>query len=339
MTFLIMNKKINWLTFIGIAVVCALLSACSDKSKEIVTDGNAVYYWRTTFRLNDYERSFMKKHDVKKMYVKFFDVSKKWDGDVIPVGTTIFIDSIPSDIMIVPTIFITSDAIADYPQFIDKLYTRVADMAEVNGISFGEIQIDCDWTESTSEQYFAFMKQFKEMLEPKGIGLSTTIRLFQLGYETPEADYGVLMCYNTGDIRTWETENSILDIKDMEQYLGKLSKCDLPLSVAFPNFSWDVSFDEEKNMMGIEYEKFDFTNKERFKKISDNRYELIPDDNDTYWTPRYVRHEEVGIDKILEAKDLIQKRMASSPLQNVMYHLDSVNLSKFTDDDVEKIYR
>lgn len=335
-----MKTTTKWLICLSVLVLCLFtMQGCNDKKKEIVSEGNAIYYWRTTFRLNQYEHDFLQKHDIKKMYVKFFDVKKDWNDDIIPVGTTIFIDSIPSDLIIVPTVFITSDAIADYPKFIDKMYMRVADMAEANCIKFSEIQIDCDWTESSSEQYFAFMKDFKAMLEPKGIDLSTTIRLFQLGYDTPAADYGVLMCYNTGDIRSWETDNSILDINDVKPYLGKLSKCKLPLSVAFPCFSWDVSFDDEKYIMGIEYDNLDFSNTERFKKISDNRYEIISNDNAGYWSPSYYRHEEVSANDILEAKDLILKRMFSSPCQIVMYHLDSVNLSKYTDDDIEKIYR
>lgn len=335
-----MKTMAKWLICLSILSACLFaMQGCGNNAKEIVGEGNAIYYWRTAFRLNQYERDFIKKHDIKKMYVKFFDVKSDWDGSIIPVGTTIFIDSIPSDVLIVPTVFITSDAIAEYPQFIDKLLTRIVDMAEANGIKYSEIQIDCDWTESNSERYFAFMKEFKSMLEPKGIDLSTTIRFFQLGYETPAADYGVLMCYNTGDINNWETDNSILDSKDIKPYLEKLSKCKLPLTVAFPDFSWDVSFAEEKYMMGIEYDKLDFSSKERYKKLTDNRYEVIPSDNDNYWTPRYYRHEEVSLQDILDVKDMVLKKMPSVPCQIVMYHLDSVNLSKFTDDDVEKIYR
>ena len=336
----------KWLICLSILSVSLLaMQGCGSKTKEIVDEGNAIYYWRTTFRLNEYERDFLKKHDIKKMYMKFFDVDRSWEGvQVVPLGTTIFLDTIPSDLEIVPTVFITSEAIADYPQFINKMLTRVIDMAEVNGIKFSEIQIDCDWTESSSEQYFAFMKEFKAMLEPKGIELSTTIRFFQLGYETPTADYGVLMCYNTGDIRNWETDNSILDTKDVEPYLGKLGKCKLPLSVAFPCFSWDVTFSDsydnevEKYMRGIEYDKYDFSDTERFKKLSANKYEINIDEDD-YWTHKYVRHEEVAMDEILDAKNMIIKNLSSAPVQFVMYHLDSVNLSKLSDDDVEKIYR
>ncbi len=341
--FLEMRMKAKWLICLSIVLLCLFaILGCSNKKKDVVAEGNAVYYWRTTFRMNDYERNFLKEHNVTKMYLKFFDIVENWDGKIMPVGTTIFIDSIPKDVTIVPTVFITSEAVAKYPEFIDKMYKRVEDMASANGVKYSEIQIDCDWTESTSEQYFAFMKQLRTILEPKGIELSATVRMFQLDYEAPDADYGVLMCYNTGNLKDWETDNSILDIKDVKPYMSKLSGYKLPLSVALPCFSWDVTFGGEKNLLGIEYNSYDFSDK-RFSKISENKYEIDKDkERDTYydyWTPCYVRHEEVSLKDILEVKDMVVSKMSDKPLQMVLYQLDSVNLSKFSSDEVEKIYR
>jgi len=195
------------------------------------------------------------------------------------------------------------------------------------------------------------MKDFKSKLEKKDIKLSTTIRLSQFGYETPAADYGVLMCYNTGDIKKWETANSILDIEDIKLYLEKIKSCKLPLSVALPGFEWDVSFSgvygndtpDFYNFYGIEYVRHDFSNKDRFEKISENRYKII--DNDLYsnyyylYSPQYFRHEEVTADEILEVKKMILENISSYTKQIVIYHLDSANLSKYSDNDVEKIYR
>lgn len=319
------------------------MQGCGNKKKEIVAEGNAVYYWRTTFRLNQYEQDFLKEHNITKMYLRFFDVVENWDAKIIPVGTMIFIDKVPQDIEIVPTVYISSDAVAQYDKIKDKLLARIEDMASANDIKYSEIQIDCDWTESTAEKYFAFMKDFKSMLEPKGISLSTTVRLFQLEYDVPEADYGVLMCYNTGDIRNWETDNSILDIKDVKLYASKLKDYKMPLSLALPCFSWDVTFGNEKNMLGIEYDRYDLSDTKRFSKISENKYEIDKDkDHNTYydyWTPCYLRHEEVSLKDILDVKELVVSKMTNAPLQMVLYQLDSVNLSKFSSDDVEKIYR
>lgn len=338
-----MKMKANCLICLSIVSLCLFAVSCGNKKKEVVAEGNAVYYWRTTFRMNDYERNFIKEHNITKVYVRFFDVVENWDGRIMPVGTMIFIDKVPQDIEIVPTVYISSEAIARYEEIKDKMLARIEDMASANGVKYGEIQIDCDWTESSAEKYFAFMKEFKTMLEPKGIGLSTTVRMFQLDYDAPVADYGVLMCYNTGDIKKWETDNSILDINDVKPYAKKLGGYDLPLSVALPCFSWDVTFGVEKNLLGIEYDSYDFSDTKRFSKISENKYEIDKDrERDSYydyWTPCYVRHEEVSLKDILETKDMIVSKMSNAPLQIVLYQLDSVNLSKFSSDDVEEIYR
>ncbi len=336
-----MSKKQCVVCLMSAAMGFISLFGCGNEKS---SKDNAIYYWRTTFRLNNYERDFLKKHNINKMYVKFFDVDKEWGQGAIPVGTTIFIDSFPKNIEIVPTVFITSEAIKYYPEFSDKLLKRVEDMADVNGINFSEIQIDCDWKESAAEKYFAFMKDFKSKLEKKDIKLSTTIRLSQFGYETPAADYGVLMCYNTGDIKKWETANSILDIEDIKLYLEKIKSCKLPLSVAFPNFGWDVSFtkyspdDSEYYMEGIEYDKNDFSD-ECFEKISENHYKMSKKSRYYGNVSVYIRHEEVTADDVLEAKKLIWENLSSAPKQIILYHLDSANLSKFSDNEVEKIYR
>ena len=329
------SNRVIWITFVAILMFAIYSCNNGNENNKNGCGNNAIYYWRTIFRMNNYEREFLKKHNIRKMYVKFFDVSKTWDEEeAVPLATTIFIDSIPINLEIVPTIFITSEAIAVYPNFIDKMLTRVFDMAEVNGIKFSEIQIDCDWTEQHAERYFSFMKELKAKLAPKGISLSTTIRLFQLGYEIPAADYGVLMCYNTGNIKEWGTDNSILDINDVKPYIDKLGKYKLPLSIAFPCFSWDVLFTENykgKYMTGIEFNKFDFSNTEKFKKLSKNKYQVNNKLN-------YIRHEEPSIEEILDVKKMILKKMSSYTTQIIIYQLDSINLSKFSDKDVEKIY-
>lgn len=343
-------KKLKFICLLAIVLGLMVTQSCQRQNANS-NEGNAVYYWKTTFRLNDYEREFLDKHHVTKMYVKFFDVVDKWEG-VVPVGTLIFMDSMPQNVEIVPTVFITSDAIKRYKSFSKKMFDRVVAMAEANDVDFHEIQIDCDWTEESKDAYFAFMKEFRSLLKEHHIRLSTTIRLFQLSYEVPAADYGVLMCYNTGEIDNWETTNSILDPDVVKSYLPKLKGYKLPLSIAFPQFSWDVAFNKEEDMLNISYEKIDLSDKNRFKTIGDNKYEVIRDRetdqyneedyyfyDDSYWNTRFIRHEEVVLNDILEVKDMVLENMSQKPIQVVIYQLDSANLSNLSDHDVEKIYR
>ena len=342
-------KKINYICLILMALSLLLLPSCNRKTADS-SDGNAIYYWRTTFTLNSYERDFLKKNNVSKMYVKFFDVASDWQG-VAPVGTLIFLDSVPKEIEIVPTVFITSSAIGQYDKYMLKMFNRIKAMAEVNDVAFKEIQIDCDWTESSKDDYFEFMKQFRKLLKKNDIKLSATIRLFQLEYEVPDADYGVLMCYNTGELDNWETSNSIISQDVVTNYVSYLKKYDMPLSIAFPQFSWNVVFNKNKEMLYIDYSEIDYSNKDKFKKIGENKYQTAVeaksskyDEEDNYYygvynIPYYFRHEKADIKTILDVKDKVLENMAKRPIQVVIYQLDSANLSNLTDNDVEKIYR
>ena len=335
-------KKINYIFLLIITLSLFLLPSCRKNADS--SDGNAIYYWRTTFTLNGYERDFLKKHNVSKMYVRFFDVVDYYSEGAVPDGTLIFLDSVPKDIEIVPTVFITSDAIRNYKQFSSKMFERIKAMAEVNDVTFNEIQIDCDWTESSKDSYFEFMKEFRQLLKKNDIKLSATIRLFQLQYEVPDADYGVLMCYNTGEIDNWETSNSIINPGVIEAYVSNLKDYKLPLSIALPQFSWDVVFNAGKSMLYIDYSKRDYSDKNLFKKIGENKYERIDVEADAdnyyrYSAPHYFRHEEANISTILKVKDNVLGNMSQKPVQMVIYQLDSANLSNLTDNDVEKIYR
>ncbi|MBO4645729.1 MAG: hypothetical protein J5642_04360 [Bacteroidales bacterium] len=338
-------KKI---TLLIIIVSCIFMQGC--RPKESHSDpGNAIYYWRTTFTLNDYERSFLQKNHINKMYVRFFDVVDTWSYDdwdnVRPVGTLLFLDSVPQGIEIVPTVFITSEAIEQYNNFTEKLYDRIAAMAATNGISFKEIQIDCDWMESAQGKYYAFMEKFHQLLKEKGLRLSTTIRLAHTNCPPPSADYGVLMCYNTSPMENWETTNSILSTDDVKPYLRYLKSYALPLSVALPTYSWDLAFNKDKQMIYIDYEKSCLSGAHAVKELEKNKYEIISLENDwessygEYYKAHYVRHEEVSTATLMEVKDLVLKHLSQTPQHIVLYQLDSAQLSKYSDHDVEEIYR
>ena len=325
-------------------VLCITFSqSCQHKEDG---EGNAVYYWRTTFRLDNYERDFLKTHNVTKMYVRFFDVdiSYEYDEHPVPTGTLLFIDSMPDGIEIVPTVFITPSAIIEYTEFKEKLYQRIGAMAEVNGITFNEIQIDCDWTEDEADFYFAFMSEFRSLLKEKGIKLSTTIRFSQLAGRVPDADYGVLMCYNTGNFKEWEEDNSILDINDVQPYMNDLKNFKLPLAVAYPAFSWDLLFNGYKHFSGISHYPIDLSDSKKYVKIGANRYEIVrkkDNDHEYYgnYADTYIRHEMPTAADIRKVKELVEQNLSDFIPQNILYHLDSKNLSNYSENDVEKIYR
>ena len=220
--------------YIGLLLV---LMATSCQQRERLAEGNAVYYWRTDFRLDSTERAFLSIYNINKVYCRYFDVVMGEEQGPVPNATITFSDSLPIGVEMIPTIYITEDCMHQAPKGLaEKLVKRIQQMNETNDIKgVQEIQIDCDYTAKSRKVYYQFLKEVKTAWKQK---LSTTIRLHQLSMEEPPVDYGTLMLYNTGDPRKWTERNPILDARDVYPYVRRLDDYPLPLAAAYPVFSW-----------------------------------------------------------------------------------------------------
>lgn len=291
--------------------------------------GNAIYYWRTTFELTAADKAFLQCHNIKRIYLRMFDVAVELNPDnntyeAVPIATTRFSDKefmpqIPEGIEIVPTVYITLDALramhnkeATYVQLIVE---RLRAMASYNNCGkIREMQFDCDWTASTRSSYAEICRMARELLHADSIALSTTIRLHQLAEEALPVDCGVLMLYNTGVLKNPDTRNSILDIDDVRPYLRKC-KCDIPLDYAYPTFGWGVKFHDGK-----------------FQRIVTHPETEIFDRGDT------IRIERPTAAEVLAVKALVEKELGPPQHGNILYHLDNEQLKHYTDNEIAKIY-
>ena len=220
--------------YIGLLLV---LMVTSCQQREHLAEGNAVYYWRTDFRLDSTERAFLSLYNINKVYCRYFDVVMSEEQGPVPNATITFSDSLPKGVEMIPTIYITEDCMHQDPKGLaEKLVKRIQQMNETNDIKgVQEIQIDCDYTAKSRKVYYQFLKEVKSAWKQR---LSTTIRLHQLSMEEPPVDYGTLMLYNTGDPRKWTERNPILDARDVYPYVKRLDDYPLPLAAAYPVFSW-----------------------------------------------------------------------------------------------------
>ena len=217
-------------------LLCLLMAGCSERQE--LTEGNAVYFWRTDLRLDSTELAFLQRYHINKVYCRYFDVVIDEEGaEPKPNATIGFSSTLPDSIELIPTIYITEDCMHQAHQGLaEKIVKRIRQMNETNDIKHvSEIQIDCDYTLKSRKNYYEFLKEVKQAW---GQTLSTTIRLHQLSMEAPPVDYGVLMIYNTGDPRKWEERNPILDIRDVQPYLKRLDSYPLPLAAAYPVYQW-----------------------------------------------------------------------------------------------------
>ena len=218
-------------------MICLLAIMGCQKQGELLDEGNAVYYWRTDFRLDSTEKAFLQQYHINKVYCRYFDVviNNEAEGPM-PNATITFSDSLPEGIELIPTIYITENCMHKrHPGLAEKIVKRILQMNETNDIkNVREIQIDCDYTAKSRKNYYEFLNEIRSQFPQ----LSTTIRLHQLSMEAPPVDYGVLMIYNTGDPRKFEERNPILDIRDVQPYLKSLNDYPLPLAAAYPVYSW-----------------------------------------------------------------------------------------------------
>ena len=297
-----MRQEIGWLTVL--VAVMLMVMGCqkqSDRGDMALDEGNAVYYWRTDFRLDSTERAFLSQYHINKVYCRYFDVVMSNDGkEPKPNATITFSDTLPDSIEMIPTVYITEDCMHKrYPGLAERLVKRILQMNETNDIrNVREIQIDCDYTSKSRKTYYDFLEEVRGVWSgERGVRLlSTTIRLHQLAMEAPPVDYGALMIYNTGDPRKWEERNPILDYRDVYPYLKRLDKYPLPLAAAYPVFHW------VRDIHGVRVE------------------------------------HTVEAEEILRVKEAMEKERGNLSRAIITYHLDKDNINRYKPETYEEIY-
>ena len=337
------------LTYIFLAGLLFMLG-CGPASDSVDNPKAAVYYWRTSLTLDSVERQFLSDHNVGKMYVRYFDITLDENQQLRPNATITFHDSIPSGIEVIPTVFIVNNCLEHGIDTIAPLLVkRVLQMNETHDIAgVKELQIDCDWTAKTQSAYFNFLQLVKQLLEEKGMTLSVTIRLHQLAMEAPPAHYGVLMMYNTGDLKDSKRRNPILDKRDVEPYLKYLAGYSLPLCAAYPNFGWQLLYTGDK-FRDILYSE-DLNDTTLYHKVAYNKYLVIssidlPNYLSSNATFTYLNAGDTVMVVKPEASTIVQVHDALSHErpgindQVIIYSLNNSSINNYSPNDYEKIYR
>lgn len=311
---------------------------------------NAIYYWKTIYDLNDSELVFLKEHDVKRIYIRYFDVGldNNWLGDqlsVIPTATTIFKQTPPQAMEVVPTVYVTLDAMRNMngneAEYANKIVTRILAMTKRHNIpNVHEVQFDGDWTKTTQDSYFRLCSVARDSLHSQGIALSSTIRLHQITGSPPPVDRGVLMLYNTGALYNATTENSILNYNDVEPYLSYSPAYDMHWDFAYPTFAWGVWFRDGKFKAIIR--KTDFSDKTLYQTQRNGTYRVVKDhylESHELHRGDIIRPENSDYDEIMKVKNFVESQLGRGEYSSILYHIDSENLSKYTSDEIENIYR
>lgn len=295
-----------------------------------------IYHWKGAFDLSQEDTEFISRHNIKRVYVRMFDVGMEVNEsndslEVVPLGTTRFKSKIPKGCELIPTVYITQEALKAFSckewKLAELIVTRVKAMVSWNELGgFTELQYDCDWTTETRKSFEKLCTSTKKILDPDGVCLSGTIRLHQLEEATYPFDRGVLMIYNTGSFVNPNTKNSILDYNDVKKYLAvderirkfkdsRKTNCQV-IDIAYPTFNWGVVFGETDNF------------KRLVKDISS--YTLHEGES--------IRIEKSEYQEVIKVKHLVDSLLNPITSSNIIYHLDSNNLKSYSSEQIENIY-
>jgi len=330
---------------IFILAISALFSSCKRPQTN-----SSFYYWKTVYKLGKTERAELNSLHSKKLYVRIMDIdwSNHW-GEPIPISPVQFKEKLPDSVQIIPVVYIVNNVLKtqDTTQLkllSSKIITFVQAKCEQAGKpSFKELQIDCDWTKTTMNQYFFLLQQIKKELAYEKQTLSVTLRLHQFKNRSmgiPPADKVMLMCYNMGNLRKYGSQNSILEISEMKKYLNsRQEKYPLQMDVALPLFDWTVVF-RNKGYMGISRVKeVDLKNKKQFRLTNPDNYLALTDKPE--WGIKendFLRHETVKIEELKAASEIASVHVRSQDSLNVVYyHLDEQLLKNYKTGQLEEI--
>jgi hypothetical protein len=334
------------LPFLSLIFTVLLLSGCSDEPRMVST---SFYYWKTHFDLSEREKSYINSLGVKKLYLRFFDVD--WNAGkktAVPIASIDLRREKLAGYEVVPTVFITNRTMTqipydDVPLLAERIVHRIFQIAD--SLPFQEIQLDCDWSENSRDNYFRLLDQIKAQIGGKQIEISSTIRLHQVKYfqitGVPPVDKGMLMFYNISDVRDMTTQNSILDLELAESYLNEFETYPLKLDFALPLFSWGVVMRNDKTVNLInnlranqleDGQKFRFLDPKVVKVLKStyiNGFYLYKGD--------FIRLEDVDIDKLHQSAELLSELNQDKDIQICFYHLDSHTIEKYSHQDLKQI--
>ena len=318
-----------------------MLSACAKNDKPII----AFYYWKTNLKFSDKEKETLKENNVKKLYVRYFDIGLHSESNIpFPVSPVHFKENI-QDFEIVPVVFIQNKVMLqtnpDLEDLAQKTFHLISEINAKNKIESSEIQIDCDWTLKSKDNYLKFIALFKKLSQKK---LSATIRLHQVKYfkktKIPNVDSGVLMFYNMGSIAP-DSLNSIYSRKISERYLKSLKKYPLHLDFALPIYSWAIHIRNQK-VLGLR-SKLNFSELKKDKNFEQISPIFFRVKQSNYKNGVYYEENDLLKTEIISARDLkemaedLSENSAKAPKEIIFYDLDEFNLNNYEKNIFEQV--
>jgi len=242
-----------------ILLVC-FLTMCSAPLPEVsLSSGPGIYYWKTSWQLSTTDQVDLREAGVRKLFLRLFDVD--WDfntAEARPKGMIQLPDSLKLDsaLAVTPVVFIVERVFRqdveaeDLAKHIGRTITGLSAQYPVLARAT-RWQIDCDWTPTSRNRYFAFLEALQKQYPQRTINVTVRLHQYRERIENgiPPVPEGLLMCYNMEPVQKPGTTNAIYREDLLRGYL-KAPPYPIPLDVGLPVFEWGAAFRDER-FLGI----------------------------------------------------------------------------------------
>jgi hypothetical protein len=304
------------------------LCACHSNKKPAI----AFYHWKSKALYSATIKEALQMANTKTIYLHYFDVdtmqTQSYDTEgLYPVYALTKVDPEYAQYDIIPVVYITNNALkkANAENLSVRLHKLIDEISQFQfHKQYHIIQLDCDWTRTTRNNYFQLIRQLK-----KYYTVSVTIRLHQIKFivETgiPPVDRGTLMLYNIGDLEN-EKQNSILESGIVSDYINASTTYPIDLDVALPLFSQTVLISKNNQIRIVNGADKNSIQKDslHFRAFDQQLFEVLKDTlyNGFYLFPGYrLKLEAASEDEIIASYSIVKQSQLH--LKDVLfYHLD-----------------
>ena len=324
-----------------IGIVLCFFFSCQQKEQPVIS----FYYWKTVFRLTPKEKNCLTANQVKRLYIRYFDIDLNSKTKKAYPRSPIRFEETANGFEIIPVVYITNKVMLDLDLNISDLAQKTNDFINQinfkNNYSIREIQIDCDWTLESKENYLRFIEVFKKVSNKK---LSATIRLHQIKYfkktKIPNVDRGVLMYYNMGKIAP-DSLNSIYDRNIADRYLSSLKNYPLPIHIALPIYAWGIHIRDGKTIRLLnKINTKSFKNDSCFVRTRNNWFickKAVFKNGIFYKENDSIKFETISEKDLLEMADDLAENTIQNPKEIIFYDLDEFNLKNYEKDIFKEV--
>jgi len=339
-------------------MLIAIVASCRAREPEGPPPRRAFYYWRTSFKLSPVEQRALDELHVERLYVRMFDVEQGADSPSL-IGKIASTDSVPRTVEVVPVVYLKNEVFKHHiGDLAPVVWREIEHRAATLGFVPRELQLACDWTETTRDNYFAFVRELG--VESK-LPLSATIRLHQVKYRertgVPPVQRGMLMFYNMGKFSADPDARAIFDTAAAEKYLARIRDYPLPLDVALPIWSWTLHLrdDRVESLMqstdpdelaalaggGAPPPSGSMTRGDFLARAGDDRYRVT---RSAFLHGTLLREGDVlkvevtGPAETLAAANLIAPELAHAPRTLSLFDLSERNLTRHGNEKLDQVF-